>query len=88
MGDVVSCWHLTAEAQVSPCGICDGQSGTGTGFFSEFFGFPCQYHSTVALRTHISPEVRTTGPLVATVKRQSQTIGMNMNMNIVWTSIV
>jgi hypothetical protein len=21
--------------------------------FSEFFGFPCQYHSTVALRTHI-----------------------------------
>jgi hypothetical protein len=23
------------------------------GFFSEFFGFPCQYHSTVALHTHL-----------------------------------
>jgi hypothetical protein len=22
-------------------------------FYSEFFGFPCQYHSTVALQTHI-----------------------------------
>jgi hypothetical protein len=30
------------RAWVSPCRICDGQSGTGTGFF----GFPCQYHST------------------------------------------
>jgi hypothetical protein len=44
MAQVVSRRPLTAEAwvraRVNPCGICGGQSGTGTGFFSEFFGFP------------------------------------------------
>jgi hypothetical protein len=29
-------------AQVTSCGICGGQSGTGVGF-SEYFGFPCQF---------------------------------------------
>jgi hypothetical protein len=58
MAQVVSRRPQTAEAQVrarvKPCGICCGQSGTGTGFFSEFFGFPLSiYHSTVALQTHI-----------------------------------
>jgi hypothetical protein len=43
MAQAVSRWPLTAEARVrarvNPCGICDGQSGTGQ-VFSEFFGFP------------------------------------------------
>jgi hypothetical protein len=51
MAQAVSRWHLTAEARVrarvNPCGICGGQSGTGQ-VFSEYFGFPCKYHYTIA----------------------------------------
>jgi hypothetical protein len=54
MAQVVSRRPLTAEARVharvNQCGICGGQSDTGTGFSP---GFPCQYHSTVSLQTHI-----------------------------------
>jgi hypothetical protein len=57
MTQVVSRRPLTAEARVrarvNSCGICGGQSGTGTGFSPSSSVFLCQYHSTVALQTHI-----------------------------------
>jgi hypothetical protein len=57
MAQVVSRRPFTAEARVcarvNPCGICGEQSETGTGFSPSSLVFPCQYHSTVALETHI-----------------------------------
>jgi hypothetical protein len=57
MTQVVSRRPLTAEdrvrARVNPCGIYGGQSGTGTNFSPSSSVFPCQYHSIVALQTHI-----------------------------------
>jgi hypothetical protein len=36
------------QSQISPCGIREGQGGTATGFFPEYFGLPWQFHSTRA----------------------------------------
>jgi hypothetical protein len=42
------------HAQVSPCGSYDGQSANGTGFSLSSSVFPCQYHSVMAVHTHMS----------------------------------
>jgi hypothetical protein len=55
MAKAVSRRPLTAEsrvrARVNPCVTC-GQSGTETGFFLSYSGFPSQYHSTVVRHTN------------------------------------
>jgi hypothetical protein len=74
MAQVVSRRPVTAEVRVrarfNPCGICGGQSGTGTGFSPSSSGLPCQYHSIVTLQTHIIWKV-----LNMLTKRAASTLG-------------
>jgi hypothetical protein len=57
MAQVVSRRPLTAETRVrarfNPCGICGEQNVTGADLSPSSSVFPCQYHSTVAVQTHI-----------------------------------
>jgi hypothetical protein len=77
MAQALSRWPLTAEsgvrARVNPCGICGGQSGTGTGLSTSSPVFPCQYHSAVVLHTHVSYGGWTICPVVAAVQRRNLT---------------
>jgi hypothetical protein len=41
------------RVRFNPFGICGGQSGIGTGLSNSSSVFLCQYHSSVALQTHI-----------------------------------
>jgi hypothetical protein len=49
--------------------IFGGQSSTGTGFSLSSSVLPRQYHSTMALHSHVSSGGWTIGPLVAAVER-------------------
>jgi hypothetical protein len=58
MAQAVSRRPLTAEARVrtrlSPCGICSGQSDTGSDFSPSSSVSFCQYHFSVSLHTRTS----------------------------------
>jgi hypothetical protein len=69
MAQVVSRRPLTAEARVSPCGICGGQSGTATGLSPSSSVSPVDIIPPwLSTHTYI-PGGWTTGPLVAAVQR-------------------
>jgi hypothetical protein len=90
MAQAVGRRPLTTEAQVrarvSSWGISGGQSVKGTGL-SQLFAFSCQYHSTVAFHTHMSPGGWTIGPSVSAVQASSHHIDMNINV-VVWSTHV
>jgi hypothetical protein len=75
MCQVISRRSVIAEARVRdrsrvrPCGMCDGQSDTGTCFSLSHSVFSCQCYSTAALPTHISLGGRTVVPLGPAVQR-------------------
>jgi hypothetical protein len=62
MAQAVSRRPLTAEdrvrARVNPCGICGGQSDTGTGIFPKSFGFllSVSFHRDSPYSYHLGDE--------------------------------
>jgi hypothetical protein len=73
IAQAITCRLFTASAQVrdgvSYCGICGGQGGIGAGFFSKYFGFPCQfaYHRLIRIHHYLSSGADTIGQTVAAV---------------------
>lgn len=60
---MVSCWHVTIQAQVcsfgNPCGMYGGRSGTGTGFSPSTSILPCQDHTYNSIRVAVKHSVST-----------------------------
>jgi hypothetical protein len=73
VAQAVSHQSLTAEAWVCPCGICGGQSGSGTCFSLSSSVFSCQYHFIVALYFRMSSGGWTLGLLQAADQRHCLT---------------
>jgi hypothetical protein len=78
---------FTAEArvrgQVNPCGIYFGQTGTGTGFFSESFCFPLSVSFyRCSIFSHVSSGGWTMGPLAAPFDTDSLTPSQIITMSV------
>jgi hypothetical protein len=91
MDQAVSRRPLTVEAQVrvrvSPCRICGGQSGTGTGFFRVLLFCSVSIIIPPGLHTNLSSGGRTISPLVVAVQRHSLTTS-NKKYKMVWTGLI
>jgi hypothetical protein len=72
---------VTAKAQVSLCGICGGQSCTGTGLSLKSLVFPFQYHSNVAPYSYITWEMNNKPICGCSVETWSLPIDMNDGNN-------